>query len=232
MNENNTFYQPIRVNREKPWATWTILGINVAIYLIMNLWGMIVGAGTNTQLLLFGAKVNELIAMGQYWRLISANFLHIDVAHLFFNMLALYFYGPVTEMLFGRKKFVALYMLAGLLGSIASFAFNVSASAGASGAIFGIIGAMFYFRKMRPDIFKRMFGARLFIILGINIFYGLSNSAIDNWGHFGGFVGGFLAAYALGLFGEQHSTKKVGAWAVLFVLLAAGIFIGLAKVTI
>lgn len=154
----------LRTDPTPPYVTYAILGINIVAWLLMNLLGLLFGWNLNIQLLLFGAKVNELIAHGQYWRLLTAMFLHIGIMHLFFNSYALYIYGPVVERLYGKVKFTIVYLLSGLLGSLASYAFSPNPAAGASGAIFGLMGSLLYFRQRRRTLFQRVFGPGLLII--------------------------------------------------------------------
>ncbi len=92
-----------------------------------------------------GAKVNEAIAIGQTWRLFTAMFIHIGVFHLLVNLYALYALGPLVEGYFGHARFLAIYLVGGLFGSLASYAFSDAVSAGASGAIFGLAGAITVF---------------------------------------------------------------------------------------
>jgi len=157
--------------------------------------------GTDIMVLVdLGAKVNILIAAGEYWRLFTATLLHGGIMHLLFNLYALFAMGPLLEAYVGPLRFLAIYLLAGLYGSLASYAFADSISVGASGAIFGIVGATtVYFFRYRDN-----FGAQaravlqnMVIIVAINLVFGLSAGNIDNWGHMGGLFGGALAAFGL-----------------------------------
>ncbi|GAB4522218.1 MAG: hypothetical protein Kow0047_32890 [Anaerolineae bacterium] len=151
-------------------------------------------------LVTFGAKVNPLIAQGQFWRLVTANFLHVSLLHLAFNTYALWHLGPEVEALFGRSRFVALYLLTGVFGATASYGLGRYLSAGASGAIFGLVGALIaYFIRHRA-----LFGARgraylsnMLVIVVINLVIGVTAPGIDNWGHLGGLISGFLMAFPL-----------------------------------
>jgi rhomboid protease GluP len=193
------------LNITPPRLTWVILGINLLVFLGMigyGYWEYDTWDGTQDLRVLvdFGAKVNILIAEGEVWRLFTAMFLHIGVIHLLFNLYALNALGPLVEGYFGHVRFFAIYMLGGLFGSLASYAFSDAISAGASGAIFGLAGAAtVYFLRYREN-----FGARgrallqnMLLVIGINIIFGLSVPGIDNWGHMGGLVGGALVAYGL-----------------------------------
>ncbi|GIV76066.1 rhomboid family intramembrane serine protease [Litorilinea aerophila] len=188
-----------------PWLTRVLLVSNLVVFVAMVVYGIVVYNDLNgTQniyvLRTFGMKVNELIAQGEVWRLFTAMFLHIGVFHLLFNLYALYALGPMVEGYFGHLRFLAIYLLGGLFGSLASYAFSPVPSAGASGAIFGLAGAItVYFLRYREN-----FGPRgrailqnMLIVIAINLFFGLSVPGIDNWGHLGGLAGGALVSWGL-----------------------------------
>jgi rhomboid protease GluP len=145
----------------------------------------------------WGMKVNELIAQGEYWRLITPMFLHGSILHLGFNMYALFIFGPGLERHFGHARFLALYLLSGFAGNVASMIFSGAPSLGSSTAIFGLFGAqaVFLYRN------RAMFGGsarqalnNIITLAVINLVIGLS-PRIDNWGHLGGLVGGTLFAW-------------------------------------
>jgi len=197
--------QQFYIRMNQPRWTRILLGCNIAIFVLMTLYGIVVYSDWNgTQnarvLILFGAKVNILIAEGQVWRLVTAMFIHIGIIHLLFNLYALNALGPLVEGFFGSRRFLLIYFISGVWGSVASFAFSDALSAGASGAIFGLVGAStVYFLRYREN-----FGARgraivqnMFVVIGINLVFGLSMPGIDNWGHIGGLIGGAAAAYGL-----------------------------------
>lgn len=141
-----------------------------------------------------------LIATGEYWRLFTAMFLHVGLTHLAFNSVGLFILGVQVERLFGHYRFTAIYILAGLSGSVASFAFNTTGiAAGASGAIFGVFGALVAFFVVRRNLMGEM-GRQtltgLLVLLAINLFYGFASPGIDNFAHMGGFVSGFALGIA------------------------------------
>ena len=181
----------------QPRLTYVLLAANVLVFLAMTA----AGGSTNTDVLIrFGAKANVLIAQGQVWRLLTSMFLHIGVMHLAFNIYALFILGVEVERLYGSARFLAIYLLAGLWGSLVSFALGPSLSAGASGAIFGLLGAtMAFFHRHR-----RAFGSwgrqRLLSLLGIvglNLFLGFTVAGIDNLAHLGGLVSGAILGWVL-----------------------------------
>ncbi len=148
-----------------------------------------------------GAKVNERIAAGQLWRLATPIFLHGGLPHLMVNMYSLNSIGPLMEATFGREQFLAVYFGAGVAGNYASYRFCASNSVGASGAVFGLAGALAVYLQRH----KRYLGERadmqlqqLGTALAVNMGFGLTSRRIDNWGHAGGLVGGATLAFLTG----------------------------------
>lgn len=189
-----------------PRLTYVLLAINLSAFAA--------DAFTGGLLAGLGAKVNELIAAGEWWRLITPMFLHLGLAHIFFNSYALYALGLQVERVFGYTRFFFIYMLAGVAGSILSFALSPNPSVGASGAIFGLIGALLVYLYRHRPLFGEMGRQRLMNILvvaGINLVIGLS-PGIDNWGHLGGLIGGAALTALIGprfiveadSFGQPH----------------------------
>ncbi|HZT05776.1 MAG TPA: rhomboid family intramembrane serine protease [Chloroflexota bacterium] len=178
------------------FISWVIVLTNVAVWLAMEA----AGGSTNARVLLrFGVKVNALVAEGQYWRLFTAMFLHIGLTHLVFNMIGVLSYGRITEMIFGHARFAAIYVVGGLAGSMFSYLFGRYPSAGASGAIVGVAGALAMFYALHRRAFPVAQGqlVGLVVVLFGIIGYGLVQPGIDNWGHLGGLVGGLVMGAAL-----------------------------------
>ncbi|EGL81714.1 Rhomboid family protein [Caldalkalibacillus thermarum TA2.A1] len=190
----------------KPYLTISFLVINVFIFMFLE-W---VGSSTDPQTLItYGAKWNPLIIEGEYWRLVTPMFLHIGIWHLMFNSLALYFLGGAVERIFGSFRFLWIYMFAGISGTLASFAFTPNLAAGASGAIFGCFGALLYFGLKRRNLFFRTIGMDIIFILIFNLAIGFIIPMIDNYGHIGGLIGGFLAAAMVNLPGERQWKERI-----------------------
>jgi rhomboid protease GluP len=181
----------------KPVVTWILLGVIAVVFGLETL----IGGSTDTKVLIrMGAKFNPLITAGEYWRLFTAMFLHIGVMHLIFNGYALLVIGTELERLLGWGRFLAIYLLSGLFGSLASYAFGISLSAGASGAIFGLIGALAAFFTLYRQQLGRWGQRRLaniIFLIAINLFLGFTQPGIDNLGHMGGLVSGFALGWAL-----------------------------------
>jgi len=181
----------------KPIATYVLLGLIGAVFLLETA----AGGSTQTEVLVrLGAKVTPLIAAGEYWRLLTSMFLHIGAMHLFFNGYALFVLGTELERLLGWGRFLAIYLLSGLFGGLASYALSDKVSAGASGAIFGLIGALAAFFALH----RRQLGswgqrrlANILFLIAINLFLGFTQTWIDNWAHIGGLLGGLGLGLAL-----------------------------------
>lgn len=185
----------------RPWAVYMLLGLIVVMYLVTALLSGSLTQPTLLVLVLLGAKENSLIDAGQYWRLLSATFLHGSLIHIFFNSFALYVLGPESERIYGTLRFLTLYFLAGLGGSVASYLMSPAPSVGASGAIFGLIGGLgmfFYLSRAALGEFGRSQVQSMATIAVINLVIGFSAPGIiDNWGHMGGLVIGAIVGAAL-----------------------------------
>jgi rhomboid protease GluP len=192
-----------------PFWTRILLGCNLAVFIAMIVYGWIVygeatGPDDGRVLVDFGMKVNELIAQGEIWRLFTAMFLHIGLVpiplHLLSNLYALNALGPMVEGYYGHVRFLAIYLVGGLFGSVASYIYSPAPSAGASGAIFALIGATTVYFLRYHDNFGtrgRAIVQNMLVVIAINLFIGLNSSFIDNWGHIGGLVGGAVMAWGL-----------------------------------
>lgn len=175
----------------KPFFTYVLLGINVFIYFLLELNG---GSTSISTLIAFGAKENMAIMNGEWWRIVTSMFLHIGMPHILLNMLALYFIGTLVERIYGNFRFLLIYFIAGMIGGLASFALNPSLAAGASGAIFGLFGALLFFGVTYPKVFFQTMGWNVIFVIGINVVFGFSVPQIDNGAHIGGMVGGFFSS--------------------------------------
>ena len=186
---------------KKPFfISYILIGINVLLFVLMVFYqpGFSTELSTNT-LIVFGAKYNMKIADGEYFRLVTSMFLHANLMHLVFNCLALYSFGRETELFFGRAKFLIMYFVSGLIGSLGSYLVNTPVAVGASGAIFGLLGANLYILTLNPKVYKKIYGTDVLSLIGINLVIGFMVPNIDNTAHLAGLVGGYLAAWSVGL---------------------------------
>lgn len=188
-------------------VTIILIAVNVAAYvLIASQGGNFMQPGGRT-LVNWGANFAPLtLGHGELWRLFTSMFLHGSVMHLAINMYSLYSVGSMVEILSGRKKYLAIYLVCGLLGSIASVAFNAmrshpGISIGASGAVFAIYGFFLVLMWLRKDLIhpaaRRQILQSGALFIAINLFLGIVSSGIDNAAHVGGLVGGIVAGLLL-----------------------------------
>ncbi|MBN2471439.1 MAG: rhomboid family intramembrane serine protease [Anaerolineae bacterium] len=201
---------PVKMPNVQPLATYILLGLIVLVYLAGQVFpfepSVIKGFRVLTAedwLFIQGAKINEfIIEGGEVYRLLTAMFLHGGLTHLFFNGYALYVIGRNLEQISGHARFLLIYFLGGLTGSLFSLLFSQNPSVGASGAIFAIFGAELVFVYRHRKIFGRAAYQQLqsmIFMLALNVAIGLMpESNIDNWGHMGGFVGGLALAWLIG----------------------------------
>ena len=180
--------------RKQVWVSYLLLFVNVLILIAMSF----AGGSSNSEVLIdFGAMYGPYLAAGQYWRLFTAMFIHVGIIHLLFNSFGLWIFGRMAEALFGSSKFVLIYVLAGLCGAVVSYIFNpIVIAAGASGAIFGILGALVaFFAPMYkdPNARKNLYG--LLGLVGLNLIFSLLRPSVDTWAHMGGFASGFILGY-------------------------------------
>ena len=149
-------------------------------------------------LLSFGAKLNVLIDRGQVWRLLTCAFLHGGLLHITFNMYALKIIGAEVEYAFGKVKYIIIYLISAIGSSIFSYMFNpASISVGASGAIFGLFGAMIIFGIRNKNKIGKEYIINLAQVVIVNIIIGIILSNIDNSAHMGGLVFGAISALIL-----------------------------------
>ncbi|WP_298838661.1 rhomboid family intramembrane serine protease [Clostridium sp.] len=200
MNNNNLSSRSKKMNvQDKPWITIIIIAINIIMYgitaylsVISN--GSILNSDTNV-LVLLGAKVNDLINQGQYYRLVTCMFLHGGIVHVAVNMYSLYAIGPMVESVYGKIKYLAIYFISGICASLFSYVFSTSISIGASGAIFGLLGAVLIFAITSKGKTGSAFIKSILSVIFINIFIGATMPGIDNFAHLGGLFGGMLVAF-------------------------------------
>ena len=188
----------VRLPITRPLLAYILIGIIVAIFIVMELSG---GSTNAENLVAFGANYAPYVSQGQYWRLVTANFLHIGFLHLAVNAYALYVLGKEAESLYGHQRFLVVYLLSGICGAIFSYLITQGLSAGASTSLFGLFGALAVFYWKQRKLLGSMGQQRLInlgFVLLINVFLGLNpGSGIDIWGHVGGFIGGVILAWYL-----------------------------------
>jgi rhomboid protease GluP len=233
--------------------TFVFLAVNVFVFLLMHLFSGIPGGTENPEVLRqYGAKFNSLINQGEWWRMVTPVFIHIGWIHLLVNMYSLFVLGPYVERLYGSAKFVFFWIVTGIAGVGASYLMSSSGrhpsglvgyflfrggdgpSAGASGALFGLVGVLFVFgikfRHELPEGFKRAFGTGMLPTILINLFIGFSIPMIDNSAHLGGFLAGCVLALFVGY--RRPAERGAGAfiWRVLQIAALALVVVSFGEV--
>ena len=185
-------------SKKTPYITYIIMGICFIMFLIT-------GMGNDTGVLIeYGANLDVLVKNGEYYRLLTSMFLHSGLLHLFFNMYALYIIGPQVESFFGKTKYLIIYLLSGISGSLLSVAFNVNTvSVGASGAIFGLFGALLYFGYNYRGYLGNVIKSQILPVVIINLIFGFISTGVDVAGHVGGLIGGIIVSSVLGSSDEK-----------------------------
>jgi rhomboid protease GluP len=205
-----------------PWATWAVMGLCALVFWLE---GQAPGGFSGARLDDLGANISIKTVQGQWWRLWSSTFMHLNVAHLVVNMVSLYNVGPALEQLLGRARLLALYAFAGLCGSLVSCIAHLhqpSVAVGASGAIFGMAAGLALLLSTWGDRGAaqgvRDAGHEMVGLLGINLVYGLMTPGIDNSAHVGGLVGGLVGMALLRSAPGKRLLASPEAWVGLWIM--------------
>lgn len=176
-------------------VTIVLIVINVIVFLVLELLGQTESA---VFMMEHGAMYPPYIQEnGEYWRLFTAMFMHFGLVHLLHNMVMLGAAGQILERAVGKIKFIIIYLIAGIGGSILSYVQMLrngeyAVSAGASGAVFGIVGALSWVVIVHKGRYETLTGKGMLAMIALCLYYGISTGNVDNWGHIGGLVMGFI----------------------------------------
>ena len=173
----------------------------------------------------YGANLKEAVIAGDYYRLLTAAFLHVSIFHLVFNMYALFILGNQLESYIGKIKFLVVYLVSAITGCLMSCIFSSTLSVGASGAIFGLLGSLLYFGYHFRLYLGSVLKNQIIPLILINLLLGFMDSSIDNAAHIGGLIGGYLATMALGIKGKSSTSEKVNGTIVLLIYIGFMIYI-------
>ena len=197
-------------SKKYPLITYILIGINILVF-IYSLF-------SNYDLLYRYGMYNPFVKEGEFYRLFTCIFLHIDVFHLLCNMYALYVLGPQLESFFGKWKYLFIYLISGLCGSLLSFTFNIDIiSVGASGAIFGLLGAMLYFGYYYRTYLGNVVRSQIIPIIILNLGLGFMLNNVDNFGHIGGLIGGVLTSMIVGVPDKENKLDRVNGIIILII---------------
>ena len=197
--------------KKKPIVTYALIILNIFFYLIPILLGC------------YDDMINHFCLYGpfvrgyqEYYRLITAGFLHADIFHLLFNCYALYVIGGQLESFMGKGKYIIIYFFSMIMGSLMSITFGDNPSIGASGAIFGLMGSLLYFGYHYRVYLGNTLKSQIIPLILINLLYGAVVSGIDNFAHIGGLIGGCLITMALGVKYKSSSSEKINGMIITF----------------
>lgn len=211
------------------FITPILLNFNILIFIVMAISGVNIFQPDNESLLNWGANFRPLTLEGEWWRLISNCFLHIGIFHLLMNMYALLYIGVLLEPHLGRTRFVSAYLLTGITASITSLWWHdLTISAGASGAIFGMYGV--FLAMLTTNLIEKTARKALLTSIAVFVGYNLINGlkgGIDNAAHIGGLIGGLVIGYALipSLKKPDENKLKFGTISLLSILILVSSFV-------
>ena len=202
-----------------PYATYALIAINVIVFILMYILGN--GSEDTMTLLKFGALNKILVLAGDYYRLVTSAFLHIGFWHLVCNMYALYILGRDIESYFGTLKYLFIYLMSAIIGNLISLLFlgDYVTSAGASGAVFGLMGALLYFGYNYRVTLNNAITKQILPVIILNLAIGFAASGINNFAHIGGLIGGAMASMAVGVKYKSSKQDKINGMIVLAILL-------------
>ena len=212
-------------SQKKPVITYALIVLNIMVYLFMVLYDV---DGTYFYAL---ANNYEFVQNGQIYRLLTSMFLHSDIIHIACNMYALYILGPQVERYYGKTKFLLIYLLSGLLGSIFSCAFMSAdtISIGASGAIFGLLGSIAYFTYYYRATLQGLLRSQVVPVILLNLAIGFMVPGIDISGHIGGLIGGILVSMGIGIGDKGRKADQINGIIVFILMTLAMLYMVFVK---
>ncbi len=210
-------------------VTKALIALNIVVYVITAAQGR----GINDpggSLFFKWALYGPYVANGDWWRLVTSTFLHANITHIAFNMYFLWFVGSAVESFLGRGRFLAVYLVSGLAGSAGALVVDPTTfTVGASGAIFGILGAALVLERQKIYVL----GGQALMLIGISLVFSFVFSGISWGGHIGGLIGGVLCTLVLSKFGRGHAAySRMGLWGIAGVLAVGLLSIAVAYLSV
>ena len=190
-------------------VTYALMAICTLVYILQILF---------PSLTTLGAVNGSLVRSGQVYRLVTGIFMHGSIWHLLCNMYSLYVIGCATENYFGKKKFLLIYLVSGIIGSMFSCIFNTGWSLGASGAIFGLMGALCYFGYYYRLYMGKALYSEIIPVIILNLALSLIVSNIDFYAHIGGLIGGVFITMGLGIKNKTDKQSSINGWITFGIL--------------
>ncbi len=196
--------------------TYLLIAINIFVYLLLEY----AGGSTNSLVLLrYGALYAPLVRAGEYYRLLTSAFIHIGLLHLLFNIYVLYVVGAQIENFYGKFKFIIIYLFSAITGALMSMIFTNSISAGASGAIFGLLGSLVYFGYHYRIYLGNAMRSQIIPLIIFNLLLGFSLTGIDNAAHIGGLIGGVTISMAVGIKNKTTIVDQINGFIISTILI-------------
>lgn len=216
-------------SKKTPIITYAIISICIILFIAMYLLGN--GANSISTLINFGGNAIAYTKRGDYYRLFTSIFLHSGIIHLLCNMYSLYVIGPQIESFYGKIKYLCIFIISGICGSLLSTAFSGDniVGVGASGAIFGLLGAILYFGYHYRVYLGNVLKSQIIPLIILNLIIGFSLSGIDNFAHIGGLIGGVFASQAVGVPDKSSTLDKANGCILLLILIGFLIYIAFLK---
>ncbi|MEG0995035.1 MAG: rhomboid family intramembrane serine protease [Bacilli bacterium] len=200
---------------KKPIVTYALIIINVLLYIIPLL------TGTYEKILDNFCTYGPLIRSGEYYRLLTGAFFHGGIMHLLMNCYALYVIGTQLEGFMGKTKYIIIYLVSALTGNLLSIVFSGNtASIGASGAIFGLMGSLLYFGYHYRVYLGNVIRSQIIPLVVLNLLFGFMMQGIDNFAHIGGLIGGTLVTWAVGIKYKSDTASKINGTIMTLIFLA------------
>ena len=207
---------------KKNIITTSLVIINILIYAYMFLFNQ-----HNNLINMFAVYGPYIVKRQEYYRLITGAFLHADILHLVFNCYSLYIIGSQVESFMGRFKYLVIYFISAITGSLFSILLTNGVSIGASGAIFGLMGSLLYFGYHYRVYLGTVLKSQIIPLIIVNLLIGFMSTGIDNYAHIGGLIGGALTTVAVGVKYKSTKFEMINGWIVLLLLIGFLLFMAL-----
>lgn len=204
-------------SKKTPYITYILIFINVLFYVLS-----IISNSFYNSMVLNPSKILN----GEYYRLLSCIFMHGGIIHLLCNMYCLYVIGPQVESFFGKIKYIVIYLLSGIIGSLMSLTITNSISLGASGAVFGLLGSILYFGYHYRVYLSQAIKSQIIPIIVLNLFLGFMLNGVDNAAHIGGLIGGVLVSMMAGVKYKSSTMEKVNGLILTIIFTLFLIYLG------
>lgn len=204
-------------SKKTPYITYILIFINILFYVLS-----IISNSFYNSMVLNPSKILN----GEYYRLLSCVFMHGGIIHLLCNMYCLYVIGPQVESFFGKIKYIVIYLLSGIIGSLMSLSITNSISLGASGAIFGLLGSILYFGYHYRVYLSQAIKSQIIPIIVLNLFLGFILNGVDNAAHIGGLIGGVLVSMMAGVKYKSSTMEKVNGLILTIIFTLFLIYLG------